>query len=157
MKKSLLIWMLPHLFLNRCIAQGKLGQRSQDFFLTVEFYPSFNTFSRLVIQKKGNSQVLSISYLYPENSKDTITKVGLKVESSDSLLIDKEFRRFYQDKVFVKPLEKIAVSPKSFKKFCDTLSSIDLSKQSSLIKKGSLDGIRVGMRYVSGTTYIFFF
>ncbi|WP_273212047.1 hypothetical protein [Runella zeae] len=156
MKKILLIWMLPHLFLYRCMAQGKLGQGSQDFLLTVEFYPSFNTSSRLVIQKKGNLQVLSISYLYPENSKDTIAKVGLKVESSDSLLLDKESRRFYQNKVFVKPLEKIAVSPKSFKKFCDTLSSIDLSMQSSLVKKGSVDGISVGVRYVSGTTDHFF-
>lgn len=145
MKKFLSRLTLLILLLSGFMPQNTFSQK--NFIFTIEFYPSFIQPCRLVMRKNGDSLILTIDNLFDKKNFKTTKGEDLIMESFDSLLIDKWFRSYYGDTMFIQQLEKAIVSANNYKIFLDSLSTVDLRKQTSLIKDNILDGITIYLRY----------
>ena len=124
----------------------------QDFVFTIEFYPSFIEDSRLILEKKGSVESLSLSKIWYDTEKMNPDSSGYYyVESNDSSLSSRINQRFYGGSSFIQPVEQVLVKEENLMKFNDSLVGIDLGRQLSLRKKGYLDGITIVFRFQSGT------
>lgn len=120
MKAILINLILLILIIDVCKSEDKSPLSRQDFNFTIEFYPSFIEPCRIILQKKGDIESLSI-----------------------------DNRKFMGDTEFLKHIENVSVTLKDFQQFKDSLIKIDLTKQKSLNKEGILDGIMVYFRFKS--------
>jgi hypothetical protein len=100
--------------------------------------------------KNGNHDSLTISFIYDTINSKIISKKNYIIENADSLLISKSYRKYYPDSVYIRPLEKLAISKRDIQNFTESISSIDLSKQNSKLKQNILDGITIGFKFSSG-------
>lgn len=135
------------LIFSGCKYDNKSSLSHKDFIFTVEFYPSFMEPCRIILQKKGNIETLSIDNIYGSKQMQSIDEKDLQIEKSENLLIDKWYHQFFGDTIFLKHIENTAVAEIDFKAFQDSIINLDLSKQKSLIKEGILDGITVYFRF----------
>jgi hypothetical protein len=129
-----------------CRSDDKSPLSHHDFILTVEFYPSFIEPCRIVLQKKGDIETLSIDKIYGSERMRAIDKKDLLIDKN-ALLIDKGYQQFFGDTIFLKHIECVSVTKKNFKAFKDSIINIDLTKQKSLVKEGILDGITIYFRF----------
>lgn len=150
--RSIIIFMIVLMIFTLTTADCKFQDRSsiidRDFVFTVEFYPSFMDPCRIILQKKKGKESLSIDNIYGRKGIQSLDRKDLKIEDFDSLLVDKWFRQFMVDTLFLKHTENVILVKKEFQQFKDSLKEIDLSKQKSLDKE-VLDGITVYFRFKS--------
>ena len=142
MQKLTIILVSFILIFLACKSEEKLKSLNEDFIFTIEFYPAFIASSRVVIEKKGEKEVISIDNIFFNNFLKDLT-----AETGNTLLLDKDFLAFFGDTLFVKRLENQEIKKKYFLQFAENIGTIDLSKQKSLIKEDFKDGITIYFRY----------
>ncbi len=131
-----------------CKSQQEESYLDRDFVFTVEFYPSFTVPCKIVFQNEGGRKVLSIDTFYDKRRLEYVNDtVRLKPEKTEVLLIDKWFKEYYGDTVYVSHMEKVEVSNKEFQRFVDSVFPINLTKQKSLEKGVILDGITIYLKF----------
>lgn len=131
-----------------CKSQQGESYLERNFVFTVEFYPSFTVPCKVVLQNEGDHKILSIDTFYDKRHLEYVNDtVKLKPEKTEVLLIDKWFKEYYGDTVYVSYMEKVEVTNKEFQRFVDSISTINLTKQKSLEKDGILDGITIYLKF----------
>jgi hypothetical protein len=147
MKKVTLLLIFICLILKNGLSQiDSLEDHSKFVFIT-EFYPSFILPCRITLKKEDNNYNLLIDQIYDRKHFKLSNISNLKMQSTDSLLIDRGYRQFYPDSVFIKHLEKAEISRTDFQKFSSWLTTQKLTNQKSLLKEGILDGITIYFRF----------
>lgn len=150
MRKLTIVLLLSTLFFSICKGEKKPKLTSQDYILTIEFYPSFIPASRIVIKKHGKKETISIDNIY--GNKNISKRDGLIAENIYNSILNKDYIRYWGDTLFVKHLENQEIKKEIFQQFKNSIENIDLSKQESLIKTGILDGITIYFRYQTKNT-----
>jgi hypothetical protein len=147
MKKVTILLLFICLILQNGISQIESLQNHSDFVFISEFYPSFIQPCRVILEKKDNNFTLQIDQVFDRKHFKILDIANFKIENTDSLLIDRRYRQFYADSVFIKHLEKVEISKSDLQKFSDSFIAQDLTKQKSLLKEGILDGITIYFRF----------
>lgn len=150
MKRISISIFLICLILQNGLSQVHSSEEHSKFIFVAEFYPSFILPCRVILVKKDNNFTLLIDQIYDRNHFKLSDINNFKMENTDSLLIDKTYRQFYPDSVFIKHLEKVEIYKDDFERFTGSLSEQNLSKQNSLIKEGILDGITIYFKFENG-------
>jgi hypothetical protein len=143
---SILIFIICLILQNGLSQVDSLEGHPKYIFLT-EFYPSFILPCRVIVEKKENNFILSIYQIYDRKHFKLSDINSFNIENTDRLLIDKTYRQYYPDSVFINLLEKVEISNDDNERFFGILSEQNLSKQNSLIKEGILDGITIYFRF----------
>ena len=145
-KVTILLFIICLTFQNGLSQTNSLLEHS-EFVFTTEFFPSFIQPCRIILKKKDNIFTLRIDQIYDRKHFKPSDINNLKIESADSLLIDKSYRQYYPDSIFIRHLEKVEISKPDYQNFSDSLFALDLTKQNSLQKENILDGITIYFRF----------
>jgi hypothetical protein len=99
MKQStLLLFLLTSFFLSSSKID-KSRMNYHDFSFTIEFYPAFNNISRILIEKKGSIETISIDIIYCGKFKRLLKNKELEIQKVESLLIEKSDHQYFGDTV----------------------------------------------------------